>query len=396
MIQTVFFSGCMAAIIYFFVLAGQTLSPSAWIYAAFLLIIFVQIMRTKQISKYRRIFQSVFAVFFMISFIGILYDVRGSMAITADTTMNAENPFCNIIIPAIMVPYALTKTIIYPGPIIGNFAAVVAMLLIWFIATVTIGKGWCSWVCFYGGWEDAVSRFAKKPRIQILSRNKDFRAFQFAFLFFIVLATVAVMSSVYCEWFCPFKLVTEFAPVNDIPTLIATVIFIGLFLGLVIVMPFLTRKRFQCSTLCPFGAFQSLVDRVSGYRILIDTKKCTGCLKCATACPFCAIDIETITGKKGKPEITCAKCGECISACPSKAIRFAYSFEARKKKSASSCEGSCEKPEPKTRVGRIVQSLLDPQNLFIFSAFTFSVVISSRFVPDAINRIMHFFAGGVL
>jgi len=255
MVETVFFSCFMAAIIYFFILAGQTFSLASWIYAVFLMIIFVQIMRTKQISKYRRIFQSVFAVFFMVSFIGILYDVRGSMAIAADTTLNAENPFCNILIPIIMIPYALTKTIVYPGPIIGNFASVIGVLFIWFLATVMIGRGWCSWVCFYGGWEDAVSRFAKKPRIKVLSHNKNFRSFQFAFLFFIILASTAVMSSVYCEWFCPFKLVTEYEPINNIPTLIATVIFIGLFLGLVIIMPFLTRKRFQCSTLCPFAGF---------------------------------------------------------------------------------------------------------------------------------------------
>lgn len=385
MTATIFFSAFMSLIVYFFILAGNTGSPAAWIYAGFMMILFVRILHTNQVSKYRRIFQAAFAVFFMISFIGILYDERGCMSIAANTVQNAEIPFCHIVIPIIMMPYALVKTIVFPARMIGHFASVISMLLIWFVATITIGRGWCGWVCFYGGWEDGISRLSKKTRVPVLARNKDLRYFQFAFLFFIMLCSIAFMSSIYCEWLCPFKLVTEYAPAVDIPSLIATVMFVGLFLGLVIVMPFLTRKRFQCSSFCPFGAFQSLVDRFSSYRIKIDTDKCTGCLKCAAACPFCAIDKETITAKKGKPEITCAKCGECIGACPQKAISYEFTFTKH----------GCSAPVPKNAVEAFFQKLLDPQALFVFSAFTFSVIISSRFVPDALNRIFKAIAGGL-
>jgi ferredoxin-type protein NapH len=382
MAVTAFFSACMSVLIYFFVVAGK-MSPSSLLYAAFLLVLFIQILRTKDISRYRRVFQVMFAVMFMISFIGILYDERGSMSIAADSVQNAEIPFCHIVIPVVMIPYALTQTIIFPARMIGHFASVISMLLIWFMATITIGRGWCGWVCFYGGWEDGVSRLAKKTRVPLLAHNRDIRSFQFAFLFFILLASVAFMSSVYCEWFCPFKLVTEFSPIVDIPSLIATVLFIGLFLGLVIVLPFLTRKRFQCVSFCPFGAFQSLADKASLFKISIDTEKCTGCMKCATVCPFCAIDKETIAGRKGKPEITCAKCGECVAACPSKAIRYQFSFVKK----------GCTAPVADTKAEKILQSFLDPKILFVFTAFTFSVIISSKFVPDALNRIFAIVTG---
>lgn len=387
MATTIFFSACMSVIVYFFGLAGQMSSPSAWIYAAFMIALFARMILTKQYSRYRRIFQVTFAVLFMISFIGILYDERGSMSMTLASVQEAQTPFCQIVIPAILIPFALTKTVIFPARMAGHFASVVGMLLIWFLVSLTIGRGWCSWVCYYGGWEEGFSRAAKKSRVKLLSRNRDLRAFQFAFLFFIVLASLAFMSSVYCEWFCPFKLVTEYSPITDIPSLIATVVFIGLFLGLVIVLPFLTRKRFQCSTLCPFGAFQSLLDRVSGYRIAIDTEKCVGCLKCAEACQFCAIDVETITAKKGQPEITCAKCGECISVCPTAAIGYEFSSVLRRRKKGHSCE--------RPAAGKFLQDLLDPQYLFVFTAFTFSVMISNKFVPDALDRIFRLLAGGV-
>lgn len=408
MAVTVFFSFFMCINIYFFGLAGTMDSPFAWIYAAFMLILYVRMMITKNWSRYRSLFQIVLAVLFMISFIGILYDERGSMSITETQFQNAETPFCQIVIPIMLIPLALTKTVIFPARMTGHFASVVSMLLIWFIVSVTIGRGWCSWVCFYGGWEEGFSRVPRKPKIKLLSRNRDIRAFQFAFLFFIVLVSLASLSSVYCEWFCPFKLVTEYPQITDITSLIATVMFIGLFLGLVIVMPLLTKKRFQCSTLCPFGAFQSVVDKVTNIGIRIDSEKCTGCMQCASVCRFFAIDTETIKEKKGQPEITCAKCGECISVCPQKAIDFAYKSspagkilgtifrtDSRIVGAAPEAQKGCQSRTPKSAAGRFVAEILEPRYLFVFMAFTFSLMISNKFVPDALSRIWQAIAGGL-
>ena len=378
----------MGVIIWFFILSGNLNNAGSWAYAIFLFVIFSLMMYTGHYSKYRRIFQVVFAVLFAISFIGIMIDERGSMSIPAD----ADSPFCHIALPIMLIPYALTKTIVFRARVTNYFASVVSMFLIWFIATIVIGRGWCGWVCFYGGWEDGVSRIAKKPRISVLSHNREIRSFQYAFFAFIILTSVAAMASVYCDWFCPFKIVTEFEPITDPRSLIGGTMFISAFVGLVLVMPFLTKKRFQCSSFCPFGAFQSLMDRFSMYRIKIDTDKCRGCLKCVTACPFCAIDKETITGKKGHPERTCAKCGECITACPAGAISYEFAFAMKKKNG----KVICNRPEPKTRTGRFVQTVLEPRYLFVFSAFTFGLIISSRFVPDALNRIFRFIAGGTL
>jgi len=381
-----FFIACMGIIIWFFILSGNLNDAASWIYAIFLFIIFSMMMYTGKYSKYRRIFQVVFAIFFAISFIGIMIDERGSMSIPAD----ADSPMCHIVLPILLIPYTLTKTIVFRAQIINYFASVVSMFLIWFLATLVIGRGWCGWVCFYGGWEDGVSRLARKPRISLLSHNREIRSFQYAFFAFIILVSVAAMSSVYCEWFCPFKIITEFEPITDPRSLMEGTIFISAFVGLVLVMPFLTKKRFQCSAFCPFGAFQSLADNLSLYHIRFDTNKCRGCLQCVAACPFCAIDPETITEKRGKPESTCAKCGECIAVCPENAISYEFAFAMKKKNG----KAMCSRPEPKTQAGKFVQSILEPQYLFVFSAFTFGLIISSRFVPDALHRIWQLIAGG--
>ena len=387
MISNLIVSFLMSFLIFFFVVLMDNFSIASLIYAAFLIFIFVRMTFAEKKSAgsgviYRRIFQTIFAVGFCIAFIADLYAERGSMAITSGAMSNAELPFCHIAIPQVLTPLLITKSIIFPARISGHYAAVASMLLIWLICTLTVGRGWCSWICFYGGWEEGFSHVSKKPRLKVLAKNKEIREFQFGFFLFIVLASLCELACIYCEWFCPFKLVTEYSPIDSIPSLIATVIFIGLFLGLVAVLPILTKKRMQCSMLCPFGAFASLTDRFSIFQMKIDTDKCVGCMKCATTCPFNAIDIKTIQDKKGRPEITCAKCGECVKACPQKAISYEFRFNMKK----VGC--SCGK---KSFTNSVLKELFSPGTLFRFAAFSFSVIISSDFMIKTINMIIGVF-----
>lgn len=382
--------------IMFFVILNSNFTHASIVYALFLFFVFAKMIfaERKKIGsgvRYRRLCQIVFAVGFCIAFISDLYQERGSMTVTTSALANAELPFCHIAIPQIALPLLVTKNIIFPARITGHYAAVASMLLIWFICTITIGRGWCSWVCFYGGWEEGFSHIAKKQRVNLLPKNQALREFHFGFLFFIALASLCELACVYCQWFCPFKLITEFSPITSIPTLIATVLFIALFLSLSVALPILTKKRVQCSNLCPFGAFASLTDRFSMFKITIDTKKCVGCMKCAMACPFGAIDVKTIQEKKGMPEITCAKCGECINACPEKII--SYDFRSR----LLSC--SLKSKTVKTKFGQGMQYLLHPAQLFTFASFTFFVIMSSSFMIRALNILansfINFFARGV-
>ncbi|MBN1504139.1 MAG: 4Fe-4S binding protein, partial [Candidatus Eisenbacteria bacterium] len=74
---------------------------------------------------------------------------------------------------------------------------------------------------------------------------------KWTYLPYAVLAAVVVMSALtlaptYCEWLCPFKTVTEFNEVNSFKSAVQAVILVSLFVGLVVVLPILTRRRTQC------------------------------------------------------------------------------------------------------------------------------------------------------
>jgi ferredoxin-type protein NapH len=81
----------------------------------------------------------------------------------------------------------------------------------------------------------------------------------------------------------------------------------------------LTKKRTQCSFLCPFGAFQSLFNKISVFDIRVNRAKCTGCTSlCEGSCPTLSINPESVA--KGGTALSCMKCGACVDACRKDAV----------------------------------------------------------------------------
>ena len=123
------------------------------------------------------------------------------------------------------------------------------MVVLWLGTSLALGRGWCSWGCFYGGLDEGFSRVLKKPVIKKIDRKWIY--LPFAVLLVIVLTSALTLSPTYCEWLCPFKAVTEFAEVTSLTAVVQTVIFVSLFIGLVIVLPILIND-FQ-----PLGSGES-------------------------------------------------------------------------------------------------------------------------------------------
>jgi len=191
-----------------------------------------------------------------------------------------------------IIPAALTKSIIFPGSIVSGFANISTMVVLWFIATLALGRGFCSWGCFYGGWDDGFSRIGKKPTIKKI--NEIWKWMPFAVLLLVAISAALSLSPTYCEWMCPFKAVTEYEKVTSVESAAKAAVFLSLFLGLVIILPVLTKKRTQCSFLCPLGAVNSLSNKINAFTIKIDKTACTDCMKCVKVCPMFALSDESV------------------------------------------------------------------------------------------------------
>jgi polyferredoxin len=290
------------------------------ILTAFLLvnILFFFMHYTGKTDRYRAILFIIFALSLSYTLIHNMLEVRKSMTFSQADILECKIPFCHLVIPMMILPAAFTKSIIFPGSIIGGFANISSMVVLWLVATLVLGRGFCSWGCFYGGWDDGFSRIRKRPVIKKI--NELWKWMPFAVLLMVTLSAALTMMPTYCSWICPFKAVTEFEQVTSIESATKAGIFLSLFGGLVIALPVMTRKRTQCSFLCPLGAINSMSNKITPFTLKIDKNACNECFSCVKVCPLFALTPEDI--KAGKVSMFCSKCGKCVDACSKKAIHY--------------------------------------------------------------------------
>jgi len=286
--------------------------------AVFMTVLFYMMMRTGTTYRWRRIFFVALGFLFPVGFIASLIAVRGTMSIPIERMISGDTPYCFMVTPMVIVPAALFRTLIFPGSILptpSNPHSIAAMIGLWLAVSLVVGKAWCSYGCFFGGIEEGFAAVAKRARLRrfVLHWGSRLRLTPWAILIFIVVLSAALMEPVYCAWLCPFKTITEYPAVRDVETAIQMGIFVSLFAGLVVALPFLTKKRTQCAFFCPFGAFQSLFNKINLFEIRFDREKCVDCTLCQTECPTIALSKESI--REGKTLLNCMKCGACVDAC---------------------------------------------------------------------------------
>ncbi len=353
------------------------------IWTLFLTFILFMILRTGKISKYRSIFFTIFAFAFILTFITHLLETRGTMALTREVIENNETPLCPVAIPMLILPALFRNTIIFPAKLIGGtYGGFYQIFLLWLVSLITLGHGWCSWGCFYGGIDEGFSSIGKRKIIPTRRIKHWLRYVPFVILTVIIIWSFLAMSPVYCQWLCPLKLVTEYVEITDFKTYLQAIIFITLGMALLFILPVLTKKRTHCAFFCPLGAFQSLLGKFNPFQIKIDKEKCLNCSKCIEVCPFMAINRESL--EKGYVAMTCAKCGKCIEKCPTYAIDFQLLGKPIFAKNSNS------------KVVTILKELIAPSTLFSFMGILFGGILSGGSVSIALFRIYHFITTGSL
>jgi polyferredoxin len=269
------------------------------------------------------------------------------------------------VIPQTILPLLLSRSIIFPGTMLGGYAAIGSMLAMWILFSLTLGRGWCGWGCFFGGLDDLFSRLRKAPVLSLVSDN--WSNVSVAVLIVTVLFSAASLAPFYCSWLCPYKAVTEFREVHGLTIFLQTVVFMTLFIGLVVVLPILTKKRTQCGILCPFGAFQSAANCINPFELRVDAAKCVDCGACVRGCPVFAMTGESKA--LGRARLNCIKCGKCADICPTGAVYH----HVKLTKNAPS------------RAQRL---------MFLYPAFIFISTIGGGMMQHAVGRIFRLFTTG--
>jgi len=297
---------------------GRALSIGAVLVIVFMTSLFFLMMRTGETYRWRRIFFVALGFLFPVGFIASLIAERGTMSIPISRMVSGDTPFCFMVTPALILPAAFARTIVFPGSILptaSNPHSIAVMIGLWFAFTLVLGKAWCSYACFFGGMDEGFAAFGKRRRLHrfVTKYGSILRLIPWAILLCVVLLSAALFEPFYCMWLCPFKTVTEFPAVRDLETALQFGVFVTLFVGLVVVLPYLTKKRTQCGFFCPFGAFQSLFNKINLFEIRFNREKCVDCTLCQTSCPAVALSKDSI--REGKTLLNCMKCGACVDAC---------------------------------------------------------------------------------
>jgi len=345
-------------------LAGKELSfvyPLAW--SLFAAATAFGIAYTGRVSGFRR-------VFFTVSAAAFLFRLKGGL-LTGDTlgycfdAVARNVPYCHISMASFLPERAHEQYIAMKIGYWDIFWGALKLAGVWLLATLAIGPAWCSWVCCFGGINDGFSAIVRRPLIKSGKWAVTLRDMPAALLIFMLLASLAYATPVFCQWFCPLNVPTAFAD----PAVMSAVMKYALTAAGIIALaiaPLLTGKKIFCAYLCPFAAWQALWGKLSPFRIKTDAANCVNCGLCAAACPMNAMK----RSPEGKPEpgAYCNMCGECVSACPRGGLRYTVAGTALP-----------------ARTG-IFGSLFTAEKLHTFAALVLGAAFSSLWAPAAIKK----------
>jgi polyferredoxin len=200
------------------------------------------------------------------------------------------------------------------------------LVLFPFIATaVILGRGFCGWICYFGGTVDAfrkggnpkwtLSKFRKnyktpeKNTPELDGLREDVKDIKYGVALGLLLIAIGLAIPVICLICWTWVLQYLWWAILTVVAFALTVVF----------LPLMTGKRTWCSILCPVGALINLIERITPFNVRVDPKKCTKDYSCTTVCPMYSMTRQTIN-EMYAPNVDCIKCGACIEQCPENAI----------------------------------------------------------------------------
>ncbi len=328
------------------------------VYSFFLGILSFFIFYKGKISLSRSILFITTAVSFIIVYKTKLWGITKNIFVSPYQNQ-PEVPICHI---ALASNFAITffdqlKAAVFYGWSQWGFYTIG---ILYIFSTLAAGQAFCSWVCFYGGIDEATSKISPRQIFKINIVPEIIRDFPVGFWIFLMLSSIILFEPVFCLWVCPYKLTTAFLNKGDLFVYkIQIIIFVSVGILFLVVLPLLLKKRTFCSFICPFGGFISIAGRINPFKVYRDHKKCEKCGKCIEVCPNFAITEDY--------EVTsyCVKCGKCVDNCENDAVFIGIKSEDKKVQ----------------KYGYVI---------FIFCVFLFAGTISSFFIPDAIVILLKF------
>lgn len=194
-----------------------------------------------------------------------------------------------------------------------------------------LGRFVCGWLCPFGLFQELLHKIPvrkwKPERIPGLHRRLLWIKQAVLVVFVVLLPVFGMLVSGYgqpafCTYICPsgtFMAGIPLMAANASYRELAGWLFAwkALILLAVIVTSLKIMRPF-CRYLCPLGALYGYFNRISLYRIRVDSDSCNNCGACTRQCPM-AVQVPE-DGNTAE----CIRCGECAAVCPTGAIHCGF------------------------------------------------------------------------
>lgn len=185
-----------------------------------------------------------------------------------------------------------------------------------------VGRAVCGWLCPFGLLQEVLAR----PRARYRRLPGWLPGCKYIILALTVTLPVVWLGAggigapYFCKYLCPAGTLEAAVPLLAADASLRSLAGALLAWKFAVLAVFLIATVFVyrpfCRVACPLGAFYSLLNPVSVWRLERDPARCTGCGTCRTACPLgLPVDMRP-NGRE------CIRCLECTRACPHGALSF--------------------------------------------------------------------------
>lgn len=209
----------------------------------------------------------------------------------------------------------------------GSWKYNVSLYLIGFFMIVgaLCGRFVCGFLCPFGLFQDLLHKIPFPKKLRTFKGDRALRRLKYLILliFVILLPMFAVDiagqgAPYFCKLICPAGTLMGGWPLVALDSALrgaigflfawkSVILIVTILLSVIIYRPF-------CKYICPLGAIYACFNKVSIYKLKVDTSTCTQCGVCTKACKMGIEPYKT----PNSPE--CIRCGDCTRACPHRAI----------------------------------------------------------------------------
>ncbi|WP_291561700.1 MULTISPECIES: 4Fe-4S binding protein [unclassified Clostridium] len=191
---------------------------------------------------------------------------------------------------------------------------------------VLLGRFICGWLCPFGLVQDLLHKipFLKYKVPKKINNILKYLKYVILIVFVILLPflfqdELGISDPFFCKYICPSGTLMGGIPLvltnGSLKSAIGFLFAWKMAILIIVILASIIIFRPFCRYICPLGAFYSLMNPISFYKLKIKEDKCT---KCGVCTKSCKLNIEVYK----KPNTgECIRCGDCVKACPRKAIK---------------------------------------------------------------------------